>query len=271
MITLTVLTSTNNIIMKIKRILIITIFFVIFFNLNKSKNTGQEKVIQNEDMTTEILENSADEFEINKYRVILKDVTNYKVEIFPNFNTNNTSQNILEKFGCDILVNGGLYEKDGNPLGLYYLNGKYYSKIKASNLYNGILALDDNNNWDILKTKDLQINEDKKYYMQSGPLFIINGILSDISSISSGARRIIFAKDDNYKDYIIIMTVIDNFNLGPELTEIPEILTILNDKHDKSIINAINLDGGNSSLYIDGNYYLKESVFAGSFICFSEN
>ncbi len=207
-------------------------------------------------------------YEVDNFKIIIKKVSGNTVEIIPNFNKNNTSDFIYKEYGCDTLINGGFYEKSGKPLGLYYLNGVFYGDTKNSVIYNGILALDKNSNWEIFYTKDLKIYDNFNFYMQSGPVIKYAGLNIDINTEDSNARRIIFAREVNNGYSVIILTGIDNFNDGPNFKQVSRIFDILEEKENIKIDYAINLDGGNSSLFIDKSYSLKESVFSGSFICF---
>lgn len=144
----------------------------------------------------------------------------------------------------------------------------YYGNQKNSNIYNGVLALDSQSVWTIYGLKDLPINEEYIFYMQSGPLLWYGGVAQNINVQKTNARRIVFAQGSD-DVYIIVLTGKNNFSDGPDLTETINILDLLQSKSDIKFLNALNLDGGNSSLFIDSNHFLKESVFAGSFLCFT--
>lgn len=80
-------------------------------------------------------------------------------------------------------VNGGMYNKDRTPQGLYVENGKVIQPIARKekgygNFYlqpNGVFAIDNNNNPVILPTTQFQNFESVKYATQSGPMLLIDG------------------------------------------------------------------------------------------------
>ena len=82
-------------------------------------------------------------------------------------------------------VNGGMYNKDGSPQGLYIENGKELKAIDRQeagygNFYlqpNGIFCINNNNTAEILQTSQLKDPSQIKFATQSGPMLIIDGKL----------------------------------------------------------------------------------------------
>ena len=214
-------------------------------------------------------ESIKEEIIVGKYKIIVKNVSNYGVKILPNFKEKSTSDLIYEKYNCEILTNGGLYEESGNPLGLYYLDGVYFGNLKNSSIYNGILGLDKSGNYFIENIEKFDGNNDTKFLMQSGPLLIESGISRKVTLPQSHARRIIFAKGVGGEDYVVVLYGLDNYNDGPDFEEVNDILTSLQEKDGITLESALNLDGGNSSVFIDKDFSIKESAMVGSFMCFT--
>lgn len=82
-------------------------------------------------------------------------------------------------------VNGGMYQKDQSPQGLFIEKGIQKSKINAvqnayGNFYmqpNGIFYLTKNGNAFVTATKAYSHDENINYATQSGPMLVINGTM----------------------------------------------------------------------------------------------
>jgi len=79
-------------------------------------------------------------------------------------------------------MNGGMYQKDGSPQGLYIENHKTIAKLDTKNaggnFYlkpNGVFFISDQNNPEICTTKDFKPSKNIKFATQSGPMLIIDG------------------------------------------------------------------------------------------------
>ena len=82
-------------------------------------------------------------------------------------------------------VNGGMYNKDRTPQGLYIENGKVIKEIESQekgygNFYlqpNGVFYLDNNNVPSIIPTTKFQSSPQIKYATQSGPMLVVDGAI----------------------------------------------------------------------------------------------
>ena len=109
----------------------------------------------------------------------------WKDDLGENFkNFNNLKRWLLEN--GDTLVfamNGGMYNKNLSPQGLYIENGKVFAKLDTAhsgygNFYmkpNGIFYFQSDYTPVICKTEDFQLDSNILYATQSGPLLLING------------------------------------------------------------------------------------------------
>ena len=84
-------------------------------------------------------------------------------------------------------MNGGMYEKNNIPKGLYIEHFKHYRKIDTlkgkGNFYlqpNGIFYLTRNNEAQIVETKKFKNNSAIKFATQSGPMLLLNGTINPI-------------------------------------------------------------------------------------------
>ncbi|MGB1296018.1 MAG: phosphodiester glycosidase family protein [Flavobacteriales bacterium] len=108
----------------------------------------------------------------------------WKNEKGENFNNFGGLKNWLKskKEQLTFATNGGMYNRDQSPQGLYIEHGETLAKIDTvengyGNFYmqpNGIFYITNNNKGVVCKTKDFK-NINVKYATQSGPLLLIDG------------------------------------------------------------------------------------------------
>jgi len=84
-------------------------------------------------------------------------------------------------------MNGGMFEKNNLPKGLYIEDFKILNKIDTlsgqGNFYlnpNGIFYLTKNNNAGLIETKEFRYDPNIKYATQSGPMLLINDEINPI-------------------------------------------------------------------------------------------
>ena len=84
-------------------------------------------------------------------------------------------------------MNGGMFEINNIPKGLYIENSKILNKIDTlagnGNFYlqpNGVFYLTKNNEPKIVETKKIRVSRNIEYATQSGPMLLINGNLNPI-------------------------------------------------------------------------------------------
>ena len=81
-------------------------------------------------------------------------------------------------------TNGGMYQTDNSPLGLYIENGKVLKQLNTrdatGNFYlkpNGVFYITNDNKASICTTEAFESNSKIKYATQSGPMLVIDGKL----------------------------------------------------------------------------------------------
>ena len=81
-------------------------------------------------------------------------------------------------------TNGGMYQTDNSPLGLYIENGKVLKQLNTKdatgNFYlkpNGVFYITNDNKASICTTEAFESNSKIKYATQSGPMLVIDGKL----------------------------------------------------------------------------------------------
>lgn len=90
-----------------------------------------------------------------------------------------------EKQELVFAMNGGMFNPDKTPVGLYIENGKMLTPLDAAqqgygNFYlqpNGILYLTNDNQAVICKTTDFKLTENIRFATQSGPMLVMDGQL----------------------------------------------------------------------------------------------
>jgi uncharacterized protein YigE (DUF2233 family) len=92
-------------------------------------------------------------------------------------------------------MNGGMFEQDFSPLGLYIENGKMLQSINLrkgnGNFYmepNGIFFIDKKQKAYVISTKDFHLNDSVSYATQSGPMLLINGAIN--SKFTAGSKNV---------------------------------------------------------------------------------
>ena len=172
-----------------KKVLFTTIFLMTI--LLSCNNTVKKEaiVIQNKKILS---------YEVNLKRQHLKfywkDTNN---EIYKNFQNLKTS---LNKHGKKLIfaVNGGMFNKDFSPQGLYIENGKTVNKLDTlkngyGNFYmqpNGVFYITNTGNAFISESDNLpkHVYANIKYATQSGPMLMINGKMH--SKFRKGSKNV---------------------------------------------------------------------------------
>lgn len=111
----------------------------------------------------------------------------WKDEKGKNYQSFKNLKNGIEAQGIGLVfaVNGGMYQEDLSPLGLYIENGVEKHKINRivnahGNFYmqpNGVFAITKTNKGFISTTANFKPSSDIKYATQSGPMLVIDGKL----------------------------------------------------------------------------------------------
>ena len=107
----------------------------------------------------------------------------WKNEKQENFGSIQNLKNWVESKNKKLIfaMNGGMYQKDGSPQGLYIENHKVLAdldtKTAGGNFYlkpNGVFYISDKDTPEICTTENFKISKNIKYATQSGPMLVIN-------------------------------------------------------------------------------------------------
>jgi len=193
-------------------------------------------------------------FHGKQYFVCEIDPAKYNVELFNRIDPKN-SQHRLSKIDSVkgetlvLIVNGGMFQEDLRPLGLYISGGKTHMRIKRDtagygNFYmqpNGVFLIDKNKKAQVIPT---QTYSPEKYpatlATQSGPMLVTKGVLN--SNFRKGSSNLLVRNGVGInKNGNIVFVTSDDFVNFYEFAE------LYRDRLDCS--NALYLDGVVSQYY----------------------
>jgi len=147
-----------------------------------------------------------------------------------------------------LIVNGGMYQQDLRPLGLYISAGKKYMRLKRDttghgNFYlqpNGVFLVDQNSKASVITTQEYTDKLAPKIATQSGPMLVTKGVINKNFRQGSANLHIRNGVGINTKGNIVLVTSNDFVNFY-------EFAELYRDKLDCD--NALYLDGAVSQYY----------------------
>jgi len=178
---------------------------------------------------------------------------------------NEAGQVLIKRKGCQVAINGGFYDKTKQPLGLLISEGKIVSKEIESALFNGFVWLTDEGSFGI--TDELPEVE-FRLALQSGPLLYVGGVENELTTVDDKpSRRSLLAYLSSGE--LVLLTVYDPNSVfsGPYLNNLPKVLGTIATQENMIIVDALNLDGGSTSLYRDREHFLNEYRTVKSLFC----
>src|SRR3989338_260245 len=206
-----------------------------------------------------------------KYLIFSVKVTNQqsKIEIIPNFSEKSMGSNLMEKYNCDAAINGGFYLGNSTPLGLFIKRGKVFGKEAKSSIANMFVWQDLAGDIKFVREPPLNL-QFTNFIFQTGP-YIIPGEKPLKLLRDERARRSLLSKDFQGNLYFISITLKDNLDGGPHLSDIPVIFGQLKKENILPFEEMVNLDGGSASFFYSGdrhkNLILSSWSAIGSILC----
>ncbi len=174
---------------------------------------------------------------------------------------------IAERYGAVAAVNGGAFEdkngqgNGGKPTGLVICDGVVLNKANQSSIHNIVVGFNED---DILVFGKFTGAEAQEHGLRDalafGPVLISNGEPAQVTGAGSGMnpRTAIGQRADG----AVLMLVIDGrqaTSLGATYADLIDVML------EYGAVNAVNLDGGSSSmLYFDGEYLNNGVALTGS-------
>jgi len=152
---------------KILRLGLLLLFTVILIAFTKNQSSIDDQIIA---YTVDTKKQDLQFYWKNDKGEILKSIQNLKNFV--------ESKNMILTFA----MNGGMFNKDFSPQGLFIQNKKIITKLDTvdgyGNFYlkpNGVFYLMDDNQPIVRKTEDFEYNDKIKFATQSGPMLLIDG------------------------------------------------------------------------------------------------
>lgn len=192
--------------------------------------------------------------------------TPLNLKLKSNLEKRQTAQDIFENEGCLFLASSGFYDQEGHHLGLFQYKQEVVSPLQSNEFLNGYLTVNQ------FGTPMIGNFLPNNLYLglQSGPLLYQNGQRIELNLKSDKySRRIVAAvTGENKLLFIALYSNKQNFS-GPLLGDVPRLLSVFIDKTDLKIADAINLDGGKASAFLDQDFRLTEISFVGGYFCYT--
>jgi len=186
------------------------------------------------------------------------------LSLYPNFQDKLSTQELIEKFKCKVLVNGGFYDQESSPIGWLISQRRTISQPVKSDLLNGYLSLKNNQ----IFIDELRPTHWVDFGLQTGPLLIFDSkpLVLKIKDDES-KRRIVAAKTNDNQLIFLAIVGQDSLFSGPMLADTPAITAKIAGKINASFISAVNLDGGSASAFYTQDIHIKEFSFIASYFC----
>jgi exopolysaccharide biosynthesis protein len=195
-------------------------------------------------------------------------VTNdeHQISLIPNFTEHETSAQLIDSTGCSFLVNTSYYSTDYEPLGYFETGGEVYRDYVQSSLLDGVVTL---NTLDVPRITRLVPRDELIWGVQSGPVVYENGSPATLRMVrDENARRVLAAVTGDNELVFIAFYNSESVYVGPQMGELPKLIDQINEKAGLNIADAVNLDGGAASAFVEaGGFSLPEASVTGSFFC----
>lgn len=186
-----------------------------------------------------------------------------KLSLHLNLEDKKTAVSAKEEMQCKLLVNGGFYNKEGKPIGLFVSEGKTLSNWQENSLFNGVLGITKDGNAKITSAGDNYENA-----VQTGPVLIKAGVHKELAIKNDEPERRVVAGVTT-EDKLVFLSFYNpaSYYLGPNLEDLPALLKSFEKQTGIEIKDAINLDGGTASAFYADGVSLTELRPIGSFFC----
>jgi uncharacterized protein YigE (DUF2233 family) len=190
-----------------------------------------------------------------------------KVSLFSNLDRREPSNTLQGSFDCPSIVSAGFYSKENTHIGLFMTNGEVLSNASKNALFNGFFTMSNDNVPSITNISP----SDARFSVQTGPILIRNSTPLGLSIRNDEpARRLVAAT--TREGNIVFIVVYDERSVfsGPRLGDLPEIVFDMSNNTELDITDAINLDGGSASVFVNQRLNLRELTKIGGFFCIKQ-
>lgn len=191
--------------------------------------------------------------------IISIDPNKYDFSIVENDPQNKRNiQELHEEFNAVVTFNGGFFTEDFEPIGLIISEGVTLSDISRAELMDGIFAIDQENQPQLIYKSDPQDLGQYKFAIQNGPSLINEegAIVADPNNTQTAGRTAIGI--DKQGNIIVILIKQSLLKLDNTAT-LHELATSIKEEEtlkSLGVHSVLNLDGGTSSgIMIKDTYY----------------
>lgn len=208
-----------------------------------------------------ILEHKGKRYAISSFDVkdaaVVKFVGNYTKKLF-------TTQILREK-SCVLAINGGFYDTNYSPIGLYIEDNISLSRWEENELLNGVFFVDKEMSGGIGRNVS---DFDLVFALQSGPILVENRspVFLRIFDDEYARRSVVLIDDIGILRFLSVYDPLSTYD-GPFLSDLPNIIIEYGKKEGIGIDTALNLDGGSASFFKNKDTTLSELAPVGGVIC----
>jgi exopolysaccharide biosynthesis protein len=238
----------------------------ILSNRSKPKQVLADKVVVTNSSPTLPVYASISSDNFTYSYLLVKGLTADKLALSDNTQSKKSGWQLMQEGSCETGVNGGFYGTDDKPVGWMVINGETVSKAKSSDLLNGFVAVKDSR----FMIDDLRIETDVDFGLQTGPVLVSEGKPRKLNLVrDKPARRMVMG---TAKDRIFILAIFNSAaeTAGPNLVDLPVIVSKIGAKEGLLIDSAVNLDGGSASAIYTPSGHLEETSPVGSWWCINK-
>ena len=175
-----------------------------------------------------------------------------------------SSQELKELHQCKSLTSAGFYDTSDTHIGLFVVNNETISQQAPNSLFRSIVFVAQNGSAGISDTiPNLQLH----LALQTGPVLIQDGQEAKLAlRVDEQARRIAIGLTDE-NTFILYGIFGDHVFTGPELANLPAIISAINTKENITVQTVVNLDGGNHAAYMHNGTVVSEVSPVGGIFC----
>lgn len=230
--------------------------FLLTFKNTPQQNQEPQKVLGQEIKSS---------LNINGYEVSWFQAEPDKLNLISNFKEKQNANNLFAENNCKLAANAGFYSIENKALGYFVNNYEVNYEFKPNKIMNGILSVNSLNTPRI--TREVT-SDSPRIAVQTGPMLIENDFDLKAKLVKDkNARRMVAAVTGENKLYFLSIYNSESVFLGPEISELAEILIKFEELQDINIADAINLDGGKASYFNNGETVLTEISPIGALFC----
>ena len=184
-----------------------------------------------------------------------------KLTLIANFTQKKTSERLMQENNCKYAVNGGFYDSNNKPLGLF-ANPTLKTPSIENALANGYVSVTTK------PTVSFELPQNPVLAVQTGPMLMKDGNKLKLAIKNDEyARRMIAGISSPGTLLFMTIFIPETKVQGPKLSELPDVIGEINRTLQNPFVSAINLDGGNASMFKNENIYITEVSAVGSLFC----